>query len=405
MEADSLDHIKPAIRDLLRDFGLTEYFPDKLTIEAVHANLKQRVVTKQDIPWVFLDNVINPCYDGRSVYFEGQDDASDNDEDDWCSDWPHTNHETMEKDFFLFDEVAGIVFSCCDYDCKEFLAQMLQKSLLSSPIILPDFQDSNNVYFQTSVLRGITGDVDNHVPVVSFVSVSGNGTLKTDILNSMLADDHHMTFENSDAEASRIGIDAAVDEERFQRMGRAEQKNIFIDGGIPAIFVKKGAECICAHQKKCSCSYLKDLIFLNVGRTSDTNKQTQEELISEISTLVTVFVDSGTLHGNIDTISKVKSMTEKSKHTLVVLTNGDEAPLEHCKRGFEELKDAITGTDTQVVITYNRKHGGQDNLDLIRGWMRMKINTIMEVVDVDEEQTLREMIESVNVPNVIFERF
>ena len=59
------------ITKAVEQLGLVEYYPGKITIELARSKFRKRVVKVEDIPWVYLENVLNPEYDGRNIFFTG----------------------------------------------------------------------------------------------------------------------------------------------------------------------------------------------------------------------------------------------------------------------------------------------------------------------------------------------
>ena len=60
------------ISKAVKQLGLVEYYPGKITIELARSKFRKRVVKVEDIPWVYLENVLNPEYDGRNIFFTGK---------------------------------------------------------------------------------------------------------------------------------------------------------------------------------------------------------------------------------------------------------------------------------------------------------------------------------------------
>ena len=79
--------------------------------------------------------------------------------------------------------------------------------------------------------------------------------------------------------------------------------------------------------------------------------------------------------------------------------------MDDCKKGIAELKEVVSGTGAQVVLLYNRGTGKRDNLDSVRGWMRKKLNVILDTIDLGT-RSLRETFDClVNMSNVQLEEW
>jgi len=362
------------IQHVFEDLGLVDYYPGKITIDIAKANQRKKIVDTKDIPWAFLENVINPEYDGRTIFFvsSSDDTASISSEDDW---------DVLDADVvvpYTYIDIAVTVFMCCDNECKTFLSNMLHKSGLSAPIVLPDMSPDNGLVVQISALRGITEAVgyDTHIPIVSFVCVNGDSTVKTKLINMLLCtEDDHKPFYNHEVEVAK--------------MPQGPHAGVFGSGVIEAAL--SNDLCKCHDHNHYG-------LFLNLYDMSQDFK-VQRTLVCQISTLVVVYVDTFLLSGNTESVNNIRDICAASKKALVVFDKQDSDDLERCKKGVQELIEAIKGVgcQPQVMVLFHRGTGQRDNVHMIRGNLRKKIKVITDTFDKDETTLKEELTKLDNV--------
>ena len=187
----------------LETFGLTDYFPGKITIQDARRYAKTKVSKDEDIPWYFIgqtlsgfdqegwyalelsnDNIVKEVPEkkqakkkatGFAGLLDDDDDeaeptptkakgfagliSDDYDEDSQSSGVQQNNSGVATKAFDL-DDVKVSVFLCCDNILKKILSQKLFFSKLSVPFVLPDLSGRDNMIVQWWAFRGMRADVN-----------------------------------------------------------------------------------------------------------------------------------------------------------------------------------------------------------------------------------------------------
>merc|ERR1712150_295207 len=356
------------------------YYPKQISWDTANESLRKYVGVAEDIPWCYLDSVINPAYDNRRIFFLGEEG-----EDDGVSDWSDDDDSVGEKKvLYTYLDVAISVFLCCNKKCKTLLAQKLRESKMSVPIILPDMENPGGIIVQSSALEGLCKDIEyeTYIPIVTFVGVNGKnpGLLKSHLINIALDPSVHKPFYNESIEAKKMAL--------------SNDANFFGHGSIEAAMYNPPKSCTCHNPKSCICKFIKSVLFLNVYGNISKFK-TQKQFACKISAIMVVVVDAGYLSEEPDNLEILKDIIEASTQTLLVFTNDGRHTLQDCQNGVASLQKVANETDAKVMGVFNRRTAEPDNDYMIRGNLRKRINALLEL---DEGETLlKEQLQDISI--------
>ena len=198
------------MRKLLKDLGMTKYYPEKLTFEEittltsdVHDDVNKKPTSLPELPWYFIKHVIGLDSDTREeCHVMGTSQNSGHDGNDSSSDEDDDNTLGIHPLDLIY-----IVFLCSDDFLRQELADKMVRCQYAIPFMFPRSASKMTIlhWALKSITRGFyyRGEdttktlVDMEAPLVTFMNLGEETSWKSRLLNKMLSSQQE-TFWNQE---------------------------------------------------------------------------------------------------------------------------------------------------------------------------------------------------------------
>ena len=194
------EHLTDALRKLLKDLGMTKYYPEKLTFEDittltsdVHEDVNKKPTSLPELPWYFIKHVIGLDSDTREeCHVMGNSQNSSHDGNDSSSDEDDDNTLGIHPLDLIY-----ILFICADDFLRQELADKMVRCQYAIPFMFPS--STSKMMILHWALRSITRSfyhqgrdatktlVDVEAPLVTFMNIGEETSWKSRLLNKMLS--------------------------------------------------------------------------------------------------------------------------------------------------------------------------------------------------------------------------
>ncbi|XP_064621207.1 interferon-induced very large GTPase 1-like [Lineus longissimus] len=309
-------HFNEKQSELLKQLGLSEYFPNKLSLQ----NLMCKPIPREEngycikeLAWVMLRRLVMINYNGRDCELPMQGSSEQGNEsfedssDDFSRfldtlDYGSPKCDSVQENLHPMD-VFLTLFSCCDLLLRQTLVQKMYMCRLAIPFLI---QDAVSGIFQICLwsMRTIVTEwrespksvkeasiVNYPLDIVSFIKMKEPSILKSKLMNDVISDQSHPTFFHGDCIGGR-------------------RKRQLATGMVEAAWSLPSEKSDSFAQKP--------TMFLNL-RGNSIEKRKQLRMLATISSAVVVLIEFADLLDD-DALKTLKSIHGTNNQVMLVVT-------------------------------------------------------------------------------------